>query len=104
MQDVHTDPLQALARLPLDESGHTARQWLQYAIAWLKGTPSDKRSERLRYLAEGVLGDIAIKERFEQVWTKAYPPRLYVEAGLPEATSPVQELVLQAGCTFTGRV
>jgi hypothetical protein len=35
---------------------------------------------------------------------KAYPPRLYVEAGLPEATSPVQELVLQVGCTFTGRV
>jgi site-specific recombinase len=96
MQDVHTDPVQALARLPLDESGHTARQWLQYTIAWLKGTPSDKRSERLRYLAEGVLGDIAIKERFEQVWTKAYPPRLYVEAGLPEATSPVRELVVRA--------
>ena len=94
MQDVHTDPVQALARLPVD--AHTARQWLQYTIAWLKVTSSDKRSERLRYLAEGVLGDIAIKERFEQVWTKAYPPRLYVEAGLPEATSPVQELVVRA--------
>jgi site-specific recombinase len=39
------------------------------------------------------LRDSAIKERFEQIWTKAYPPRLYAEAGLPEATSPLRELM-----------
>jgi len=95
MQDVHSDPVQTLARLPPDQSGQTERQWLQNTVAWLKGAPSHRRSERLRHLAEGVLGDIAIKERFEQIWTKAYPPRLYAEAGLPEAASPVRELIVR---------
>jgi len=29
------DPAQALALLPLDNSGRTERQWLQEAIDWL---------------------------------------------------------------------
>jgi site-specific recombinase len=95
MQDVHSDPVQALARLSLDESGQAERQWLQNTVAWLKGVPSHRRSERFRHLAEGFLADGAIRERFEQIWTKACPPRLYVEAGLPEATSPLRELIVR---------
>ena len=95
MQDVHSDPVQALARLSLDESGQAGRQWLQNTVAWLKHAPSLGRSERFRHLADGVLGNAAIRARFEQIWTQAYPPRLYVEAGLPEATSPLRELVVR---------
>ena len=95
MQDVPSDPVQALARLPLDEGGQIERQWLQNTVAWLTHAPSRNRSERLRHLAEGILGDIAIRERFERIWTKAYPPRLYAEAGLPEASSPLRELIVR---------
>jgi site-specific recombinase len=95
MQDVYSDPIQALACLRLDQAGHTERQWLQNTLGWLKDAPSHNRGERLRHLVGGVLGDSAIKERFEQIWTKAYPPRLYAEAGLPEATSPVRELIVR---------
>ena len=95
MQDVSSDPVQALALLSLEQSEQTERQWLQNTLAWLKNVPPAKRGERLRHLADGIHGDDAVKERFQQIWTKAYAPRLYAEAGLPEATSPVRELILR---------
>jgi site-specific recombinase len=95
MQDVHFDPVRALARLPLDQGGQTGRQWLQNTVAWLTSAPADSRGTRLRYFAEGISGDIAIEERFKQIWTEAYPPRLYAEAGLPEAASPLRELIVR---------
>jgi site-specific recombinase len=95
MQDVQSNPVQVLACLPVDQSAQTERQWLQTTLAWLKDAPSHKRSERLRHLVEGVLGDIAVRERFEQIWMQAYPPRLYAEAAMPEATSPLRELIVR---------
>jgi site-specific recombinase len=95
MQDVYSDPVQVLACLPHDQSGQMEREWLQTTVAWLKDAPSHKRGERLRHLVEGVMGDIAIRERFEQIWKQAYPPRLYAEAGLPEAASPLRELIVR---------
>jgi len=95
MQDVQSDPVEVLACLPLDQSGQTERHWLQTTVAWLKEAPSHTRCERLRHLVEGIVGDSAIRERFEQIWTQAYPPRLYAEAGLPEATSPLRELIVR---------
>lgn len=64
-------------------------------MAWLKDAPSHKRSERLRHLVEGVMGNISLREWFEQIWKQAYPPRLYAEAGLPEAASPLRELIVR---------
>lgn len=95
MQDVYPDPVKALTCLPLDQSGQTERQWLQNTLAWVKDAPCHRRSERLRHLGGRMLGDIAIKDRFEQIWMTAYPPRLYAEAGLPEAASPLRELIVR---------
>ena len=48
----------------------------------LKEAPSHGRSERLRRVVDGVMGDIAIRERFEQTisGSRLTPPRLYAEA------------------------
>jgi site-specific recombinase len=94
MQDVSSDPVEVLAVLSFDQSGQPERQWLQNTLAWLKNVAPWKRGERMRHLADGILGDEAVRERFQQIWTKAYAPRLYSEAGLPEATSPARELIL----------
>jgi site-specific recombinase len=93
MQDVSSDPVQALALLPLDQSGQTERQWLQNTLAWLTSVPPAARTERLRRLAEGIRGQPATKERFQRIWGKAFAPRLFSEAGMPEATSLPRELI-----------
>jgi site-specific recombinase len=95
MQDVSPNPVHSLARLPLDQSGQTEQLWLQNTLAWLKNVPPGKRGQRLHYLADGIMGDDVVRERFQQMWAKAYAPRLYAEAGLPEATSPARELMLR---------
>jgi site-specific recombinase len=93
MQGVSSDPVQALAILPLERSDQIERQWLQITLAWLKNAPPKARTERLRHLAKGICGDPATRERFQQIWIKGFAPRLYSEAGLPEATSLLQELI-----------
>jgi site-specific recombinase len=92
MQAMPGDPVQALALLPLDQGEEIERQWLQNTLAWLKLAPPEIRTERLRHLAEGLhkLPDAAL--RFQQVWGKACPARLYSEAGFAEATSLPREL------------
>jgi site-specific recombinase len=92
MQDLSSDPVQALALLPLDENGQTERQWLQNTLAWLKSVPPGERIGRLRGLAEGIRRP-GTKERFQHLWVKAFAPRLYCEAGMPEATSLARELM-----------
>lgn len=93
MQAVSSDPAHALALLPLDESGQIERQWLQDTLAWLKSAPPETRTERLRRMADGIGGDTATKQRFQQIWGQAFAPRLFSEAGLPEATSLLRELI-----------
>jgi site-specific recombinase len=87
------DPVQALALLPLDQGEGTERQWLQDTLAWLKSAPPDARTERLRHLAEGMRRLPHACQRFQQIWAKACPSRLFAEAGLPEATSLPRELI-----------
>jgi site-specific recombinase len=93
MRAVSDDPVQALALLPLEQSEEVERQWLQNTLAWLKVAPPEARTERLRHLAEGIRKLPNIRERFQLIWVKAFPPRLFSEAGLPEATSIVRELM-----------
>jgi len=93
MKVVSDDPVQALALLPLEQSEEVERQWLQNTLAWLKIAPPEARTERLRHLAEGMRRLPDIRERFQLIWVKAFPPRLFSEAGLPEATSLVRELM-----------
>jgi site-specific recombinase len=93
MQDVSPDPVQALALLPLDQNSQTERRWLQDSLAWLKATPPGLRGERLRRLADGLCADPAAKRRFQYIWANAFAPRLFSEAGLPEATSLLRELI-----------
>jgi site-specific recombinase len=95
MLPVSTDPVPALALLPLDQEGRAERQWLQDTLAWLKAVPPAERVQRLRQLADGILASEEIRERFQQLWTKAYAPRLFSEAGLPEATSLWREMTLR---------
>ena len=95
MQDVSPDPVQALALLPLDQSLQIERQWLQNTLTWLKSVPPEQRSERLRRLADGICGNSVTRDRFQHLWAKAYAPRVYAEAGLPEATSLLRELILR---------
>src|SRR5579863_2072876 len=71
MLRVSADPVQALALLPLDPSGQSERQWLQDTLAWLKSVPPRERSSRLRMLAEGIQGAGAVRERFQQIWTRS---------------------------------
>jgi site-specific recombinase len=93
MRAVSDDPVQALALLPLEQSEEVERQWLQNTLAWLKVAPPEARTERLRHLAEGIRKLPNIRERFQLIWVKAFPPRLFSESGLPEATSIVRELM-----------
>ena len=76
-------------------SGQIERQWLQNTLAWLKSAPPEIRTERLRRLAEGIGGDPGTRQRFRQIWGQAFAPRLYSEAGLPEATSLLRELIVR---------
>jgi site-specific recombinase len=92
MQDASLDPVHALALLPLDQSAPMERQWLQNTLEWLKNVPPEMRTERLRRLAEGIC-EPATKERFQHIWAKAFAPRLFSEAGLPEATSLLREVI-----------
>jgi site-specific recombinase len=93
MRAVSDDPVQALARLSREQSEEVERQWLQNTLAWLKVAPPVARTERLRHLAEGIGKLPDMRERFQLIWVKAFPPRLFSEAGLPEATSLVRELM-----------
>ena len=93
MKAVSDDPVQALALLPLDQGEEMERRWLQNTLAWLKSAPPETRTERLRHLAEGMRRLPDIRERFQLIWVKAFPPRLFSEAGLPDATSLVRELM-----------
>jgi site-specific recombinase len=93
MPAVSSDPVQALALVPLNQSAEIERQWLQDTLAWLKDVPAEIRTERLRRLAEGLLGRPGAKERFQQIWARAFSARLFSEAGLPEATSLLRELI-----------
>jgi site-specific recombinase len=95
MQDVSPDPVQALALLPLDQDERVERQWLQNTLAWLKSTPPEQRSEGLRRLADGLRRDPTAQDRFQRLWAKAFAPRLYSEAGIPEATSLAREVFIR---------
>jgi site-specific recombinase len=92
-QAISADPVAALALLPLDPGAEAERQWLQNTLSWLKNSPQALRAERLRALAEGINGDLATKNRFQQIWVRAFAPRLFSEAGLPEGTSLAREFV-----------
>ena len=89
-----SEPVQALALLPADENLQGERRWLQDSLAWLKSAPPELRAERLRKLADDLLADPAAKVRFRRLWAQAFAPRLYGEAGIPEAT---QLSLIQAG-------
>ena len=92
MQALSDDPVQALALLPLDQGEEIERQWLQNTLAWLKIAPPETRTERLRHLAEGLRKLPDTQQRFQRIWGKACPARLYSEAGFAEATSLPREL------------
>jgi site-specific recombinase len=89
------DPVEALALLPFDDSGHAGRHWLQDTLAWLKSAAPGERTVRLRSLAEGISRHPRAGERFQRIWEEAFAPRLYAEAGLAEGTSLARELVLR---------
>lgn len=93
MPAVFLDPVQGLALLPLGESEAIERQWLQDTIAWLKALPPELRTQRLRHLASGISSQNATKERFQQIWVKAFASKVFSEAGLADATSLPRELV-----------
>lgn len=93
MQGISSDPAHALAVLPPDQSAQIERQWLEDTLAWLKSTPPQMRTQRLRRLAEGICGHPGTKERFQSIWVKAFAPKLFAEGGLPEATSLPRELM-----------
>jgi site-specific recombinase len=93
MKGIASDPVQALAILAPGQSAQAEREWLQNTLAWLKSVPPEKRTERLRGLAEGIGGNPDARERFRQIWEKAFAPRVFAEAGLPEATSLARELM-----------
>ena len=92
MLALFSDPVQARALLPLGQSDALERRWLQDTLAWLKDVPPELRSERLRHLAEGIRALSGSKERFQQIWLKAFASRVFAEAGLAEATSLASEL------------
>ena len=90
-----SEPVQALALLPADENLQGERRWLQDSLAWLKSAPPELRAERLRKLADDLLADPAAKVRFRRLWAQAFAPRLYGEAGIPEATTLLRELMVR---------
>ena len=91
MHAISDDPVQALALLPLDQGEETEREWLQNTLAWLKSAPPTARTERLRHLADGLRKLPDVQQRFQQIWSKACPARLFSEAGFAEATSLPRE-------------
>jgi site-specific recombinase len=91
MHPAAADTVQALALLPPDPSAQVERQWLQNTLAWVRSAPPEMRTERLRRLAEGICADNGARQRFQIIWVKAFAPRLFSEAGLPEATSLLRE-------------
>lgn len=95
MRDISTEPLQALAVLPPDASIQVERRWLQDCLAWLTSAPVESRNVRLRRLADGLCSDAAAKGRFQRLWSEAFAPRLYAEAGIAEATSLARELIVR---------
>jgi site-specific recombinase len=95
MLEHSSDPVQALALLPLDESPQLEREWLQTTLAWLKSVPPGARTERLRRLTAGICEQPANRERFQQIWRRGFAPKLYSEAGLPEAISLLREAIVR---------
>src|SRR5580700_560080 len=91
MQSVSLDPAQTLVVLPLDEGARMERQWVQTTLAWLKSVPAEARTARLRHLAAGISENPVISQRFQYIWKRGFAPKLYSEAGLPEATSLLRE-------------
>lgn len=95
MQDVSPEPVRALALLPADENSQAGRRWLQDSLAWLKSAPREERAARLRKLADGLCADPAANGRFRRLWAQAFAPRLYGEAGIPEATTLLRESIVR---------
>src|SRR5580692_2981388 len=96
MRTVRSDPIERLSLLPVNAGEKLERAWLQDAIAWLKGVPPSVRGERLRHLALAIRESdpaLDLKGRFVRIWTEAFAPRLFVEAGLPVSASLVREMV-----------
>ena len=97
MPAVFSDPVQALTLLPLGQTEALERQWLQDTLAWLKDPPAGSnggsRTDRLRRLSDGIHSHSAARERFQQIWVKAFASKVFSEAGLPEATSLPRELI-----------
>jgi len=87
------DPVQALSLLPAEPTVQMERQWLQNTLAWLKITPPESRTARLCHLSKALRGDPGARERFQGIWVRAFAPRLFSEAGLPEATSLPREVI-----------
>ena len=90
-----SEPVQALALLPADENLQGERRWLQDSLAWLKSAPPELRAERLRRLADDLRADPTANGRFRRLWAQAFAPRLYGEAGIPEATTLLRELMVR---------
>src|SRR5205807_2574633 len=65
----------------------------QDTLAWLMSVPPEMRTKRLRHLAEDLASESGAREKFQSIWAKAFAPRLFSEAGLPEATSLPRELI-----------
>ena len=93
MEPISEDSVQALALLPLDQAEEMQRGWLQNTLAWLMSVPPALRTERLRHLAAEIRRLPEVQERFQSMWRKAFAPRVFSEAGLPEATSLPRELL-----------
>ncbi len=90
------DPIQGLSHLPLDADEKLERAWFQDSVAWLKSVPPGARTELLHRLAVGITEadpGLDLKARFRRMWTEAFAPKLFVEAGLPESTSLAHEMV-----------
>ena len=89
------DPLKALAGLPPDASEETERRWLQNALEWLKTAPPASREILLRHLCSGLRDNLALRQRFCQIWNRGFPARVFSEAGLPEENSLWKELMIR---------
>lgn len=92
---VPSERVQALVRLPVDEDLPAERRWLQDSLAWLKSAPTESRGGRLRGLAGDLCADPTASGRFRRLWAQAFAPRLYGEAGIPEATTLLRESIVR---------